>query len=63
MIATVTPTDIPGLVNVDLADGTEYRDLTMGQFKLLAASGGWDCRRADGTSLHDPAVAQIIKRI
>ena len=46
VIAWVSPADpvIPGLVNVMLETGEEFRDLTMNQLRQLAAERDWDVR-------------------
>lgn len=41
MIALVRATGIPGLVDVELPDGTVHRDLTRGQLEALAVREGW----------------------
>jgi hypothetical protein len=41
MNAFVSQTNIPGLVDVRLADGTTFSDITMGQLKTLVARHGW----------------------
>lgn len=40
-VAMVRPTDIPGLVNVQVTTGEEFSDLTLGQLRYLAAKHGW----------------------
>lgn len=47
MIAYVYPTTIPGLYDVVVSDGDEFRDLTVGQLNGLARSRGWELQPGD----------------
>jgi len=40
MEATITPTGVPGLFNVQTADGRSFTDLTVGQVDALIANEG-----------------------
>ena len=46
VIAWVRPSDpvIPGLVDVETSNGERFHELTMGQFRQLAAERQWDVR-------------------
>jgi hypothetical protein len=48
-VAYVSPTEIPGLVDVHLETGVEYRDLTMGQLRTPSEREGWELRPALST--------------
>lgn len=41
MLVYISPTNIPGLVNVKTERGETYADLTVGQVRKLAAKYGW----------------------
>lgn len=41
MLVYISPTNIPGLVNVSTEHGQTYTDLTVGQVRYLAARDGW----------------------
>lgn len=56
--ARVTPTNIPGLVDVALSDGREFRDLTVGQFNSLWLREHWRLCRPDGTPYEISFVSQ-----
>lgn len=41
MLVYISPTNIPGLVNVVTATGQTYNDLNLGQVRYLAEKQGW----------------------
>lgn len=53
-LVIVTPTDLPGLVDVVTEHGEQFHDVTMNQFLNLALTRSWDVWPASDSSQGSP---------